>query len=760
MVENPTYEELKQRVIELEQQVSEISSRAKALEFTQLMVDRFPGSICCVGADASFVSVNEAGCRALGFPRETLLEMTIHDIAPDFPQDTWSEHWADVKARGSFVVEAHHRNKDGKVFPIEVIGNYLEFDGKEYHSVFVRDITARKQFENSLIESEKKYRMLVDNSNSSIHCYDRDGTILFMNIKAASNFNASPEDLVGKTLYDINPAMAEMLVKRHRDIIDSGVGRVFEDEFQVNSEKVWTSSNVQPFRDAYGKAEAVQIISSDITERKIAEEALVKSEERLAFSVEATKDAIWDLDMTGNKAYASPRCVELMEIQENASLDDTFSTYMSRIHEDHRHSVMHSLIEHLKGNAPYEIEYLYCYDNGETRWLRSQGKALFNEKGEATRIVGSTRDITIRKEAEETLRKSEEEYRNLFDSIPDPVLIYQEGIELMTNRAFTKLLGYDRQDFENGLSPFVAIKEDNDKKIVRERVKKRVAGEEVIPKYHTMNLITKGGKTVLCESTGTSIQYNGRPAVLVIFRDVTERKGAEELIRKLTHELIKSQEIERRRVSSELHDRVGQNLATLRIECNMLVANESLPPDVRQRISAMSDILQTTKMSVRDLSYELRPPGLEEQGLINVLYDYCKKFSENNKLHVDFRFAGVEKLTLSVDTKINLYRLVQEGLNNIWKHADASEATIKLVSSVSKIALHIEDKGRGFNVKKRLSEASDENKMGLRNMEERVFLLNGKMNVQSAPGKGTSILIEIPYGKDPIPAGETDFNDG
>jgi two-component system NtrC family sensor kinase len=448
MAEKPTLKELKQRVLELEQHVSEISGRAKELEFTQLMVDRFPGSICFVGADASFVNVNEAACRALGFPKETLLEMTIHDIVPEFPLETWAEHWAEVKAKGSFVIETDHRNKDGKVFPIEVIGNYLEFDGKEYHCVFVRNITARKQFENSLIESEKKYRMIVDNSNSSIQCYDRDGTILFMNIKAASNFNASPEDLVGKTLYDINPAMAEMLVKRHRDIIDSGVGKVFEDDFQVNSEKLWISSNIQPFKDAYGKAEAVQIISSDITERKTAEAALLKSQERLALALEATKDAIWDLDIVGNKAYASPRCVELMEIQENASLDDTFSTYMSRIHEDHRHSVMHSLIEHLKGNAPYEIEYLYCYDNGETRWLRSQGKALFNKKGEATRIVGSTRDITVRKEVEETLRKSEGEYRNLFDSIPDPVLIYQEGIDLLTNRAFTKLLGYDRHDFE------------------------------------------------------------------------------------------------------------------------------------------------------------------------------------------------------------------------------------------------------------------------------------------------------------------------
>jgi PAS domain S-box-containing protein len=635
MAEKPTLKELKQRVLELEQHVSEISGRAKELEFTQLMVDRFPGSICFVGADASFVNVNEAACRALGFPKETLLEMTIHDIAPDFPPDTWAEHWAEVKAKGSFVIETDHRNKDGKVFPIEVIGNYLEFDGKEYHCVFVRNITARKQFENSLIESQ----------------------------------------------------------------------------------------------------------------------------ERLALALEATKDAIWDLDITGNKAYASPRCVELMEIQENASLDHTFSTYMSHIHEDHRHSVMHSLIEHLKGNAPYEIEYLYCYDNGETRWLRSQGKALFNKKGEATRIVGSTRDITVRKEVEETLRKSEGEYRNLFDSIPDPVLIYQEGIELLINRAFTKLLGYDRHDFEDGLSPFVAIKEDNDKKIVRERITKRVAGEEVIPKYHTMSLISKGGKTVLCESTGTSIQYNGRPSVLVIFRDITARKGAEELIRKLTHQLIKSQEIERRRASSELHDRVGKNLATLRIECDMLVANESLPPDVRERISAISDILRTTKMSVRDLSNELRPPGLEDQELTHVLYEYCKKFSENNKLHVDFRFAGLEELKLSVDTKINLYRLVQEGLNNIWKHADASEATIKIVSSNSKIALHIEDKGRGFNVKRRLAEAADENKMGIHNMEERVFLLNGRMSVQSAPGEGTTILIEIPHGKDPIPAGENDFNE-
>jgi len=120
-------------------------------------------------------------------------------------------------------------------------------------------------------------------------------------------------------------------------------------------------------------------------------------------------------------------------------------------------------------------------------------------------------------------------------------------------------------------------------------------------------------------------------------------------------------------------------------------------------------------------------------------------FAEKNVLKVDFKSAGVDKLRFNFDTEINLYRIVQEGLSNIRNHAEAGNVIIKLVFSFPNIILRIEDDGKGFNMQERMEAAFKEKRMGLQNIEQRVSLLEGEMDIQSRQMKGTKILIKIPY---------------
>jgi signal transduction histidine kinase len=155
--------------------------------------------------------------------------------------------------------------------------------------------------------------------------------------------------------------------------------------------------------------------------------------------------------------------------------------------------------------------------------------------------------------------------------------------------------------------------------------------------------------------------------------------------------------------------------------------------------------LQDSITSVRDLSYDLHPPGMDQLGLVRTVYQYCEDFSERYKVDVDFYTAGMKDLELDFDTEINLYRLIQEGLNNIKKHAEADHIVIRLVASSPNIILRIEDNGRGFDVERRLARSLREKQLGLSSMEERVNLLEGTMSIHSRPSKGTKILIEVPY---------------
>jgi signal transduction histidine kinase len=136
---------------------------------------------------------------------------------------------------------------------------------------------------------------------------------------------------------------------------------------------------------------------------------------------------------------------------------------------------------------------------------------------------------------------------------------------------------------------------------------------------------------------------------------------------------------------------------------------------------------------------------LDQLGLVRTVYQYCEEFAEKKQINIDFFAAGMDDLTIPFDTEINLYRLIQEALWNIEKHADANRVTLKMVGSFPYIILRIEDDGKGFDINDRMVSAISEKRMGLRSMEERVNLLNGKMKIQSRPTEGTKIFIEVPY---------------
>jgi len=245
-------------------------------------------------------------------------------------------------------------------------------------------------------------------------------------------------------------------------------------------------------------------------------------------------------------------------------------------------------------------------------------------------------------------------------------------------------------------------------------------------------------------SAGKFIAGN-RKKIIGAVRDITERLEAERKIRALNQQLIKAQENERNRIAGYLHDHVAQDLSSIKIGLETLFDHRHEgPTKMDTRIRELSKILQNSIAAVRDLSYDLHPPGMDQLGLVRTVNQFCEDFSEKNDVNVDFYTAGMEDLKLDFDTEINLYRLIQEGLNNIKKHAQASHAVIRLVASSPNIILRIEDDGQGFDVERRLARSFKEKRLGLSSMEERVSLLQGTISVKSQPSRGTSLVIEVP----------------
>jgi two-component system sensor histidine kinase UhpB len=219
------------------------------------------------------------------------------------------------------------------------------------------------------------------------------------------------------------------------------------------------------------------------------------------------------------------------------------------------------------------------------------------------------------------------------------------------------------------------------------------------------------------------------------------------LERKYLSQIIEAQENERRRISRELHDEIGQALTAIKFNLDMI--DKELPqtlPTVRGRLGDAKSLSNQTLTAMRQLSMDLRPTMLDELGLIPTLRWYIQNFS--NRLNIDSQFQVIgfeEKLPPQIETAF--YRIVQEALNNISKHAGATRVEIFFEHKDSTIFASITDNGRGFDLDRVYHPESPGRSFGIIGMQERVSLLGGKIDIQSSPGCGTRIHIKVPYPK-------------
>ncbi|MBU1169852.1 MAG: response regulator [Proteobacteria bacterium] len=348
-----------------------------------------------------------------------------------------------------------------------------------------------------------------------------------------------------------------------------------------------------------------------------------------------------------------------------------------------------------------------------------------------------------REAAQAALKNSEEQYRSLFNGVP--VGIYRastDGKVIDANPTLYHILGSTDQgalQSINFIKTYLTEEEAG-------RLFAEVRDTGKVDNFET-RIITFAGNEIWISLKLQAVYDNQKKRILYVegaVEDITHRKRSEEHIHTLTQELIKAQESERQRIARDLHDHVAQNLGALKITCNTLIMNQLDNPELMKKsIINFSEVLSESISSVRDIAYNLRPPNLDQMGLIRTIAQYCDDFSDRSNMMVDFYSAGMEHVNLDFDMEINLYRLIQEALNNIRKHSEARNVMIRIVASSPDIIVRIEDDGKGFEVEKRMFDAFQEKRMGLKSMEERVSLLGGSMSIKSRLNEGTKIVIKV-----------------
>jgi len=669
-----------------------------------------------------------------------------------FPGDL-NEHWEKTRQRrlgGSDQYERRLRRKDGSaLWTIISVQALLDANGV-FQGAFgvLTDITDRKRAEDAAHEATERLHEIFE--------YTSEG-IFVLRVTPDSQFvmettNPANEKLIGLSREQVQglrpevflpPQTAREVIANYRRCLETDGPIDYEETLEMPVGRRTFHTYLVPIRDAAGRIHRIAGFARDITGRKSAEQALRESEEKFSKAFRASPDACCLIEL------ASSRYLEV---------NDGFL----RITGYSRAEVIgHTALElGLWGRPEDRVRMIGLLNahgtlrDAQTFFRRKDDRVIICliaaelvEINGQTAILAVVRDITEQLRTDQSRRELEEKFTKVFRTSPDPIILsdFQTGRLIEVNDSYLRTYGCTRDDVI-GHTTFELDRwtnpADRTRMMGRLQAQGSVHGFEVTTR-------TPDGMAVALLLSAEMIELGGSLCVLTIAHNITDRKRAEsdraralereqQAREEFTRQLLASQEAERRRIAGELHDSLGQNLLLIKNHAQLALASPAYPPDLRWQIESINDMAAQAIVEVRQISHDLRPYQLDQLGFTQALKTMLEATGRNTGFQVTHKLDNIDDL-LSADAATNLYRIAQECLNNILKHARARNARVLLERDIRQVRLHIEDDGGGFD-----PAAPGPGGFGLRNMAERVRILGGTLAIDSARGHGTRIEITLP----------------
>ena len=535
--------------------------------------------------------------------------------------------------------------------------------------------------------------------------------------------------------------------------------------------------------EAYGKAEftgagperrCIRCSGTvrDITERKQAAEALRQQRDRYEFVAEASDVGFWFCDLPFDKVIWDKRVKRHFWLPPDDS-PVTMETFYSLLHPEDRESTRRAIENSIANNEPYDVEYRTVSPEGQTRWVRANGRPSYNEAGRPVRFDGVTLDITKRKRTEDALRTSEARYRTLFETMTEGFVL----CELLRDEA-GRAVDIRWLECNPALERLTGLKHEQ---VVGHRVSEVFPEEcewwvrtyERVVDSKTVYRFEQGSDSVGRVWDLTAFPYEG-DRFAVIYDDITSRKKAEEILRTsearyrnlaenleqeviartrdlevlndglraLSIRLLQAQDEERRRIARDLHDSAGQILTALGLELSALEQQAQDSTELGKQLQASQDLVQMLHKEIRTTSYLLHPPLLDETGLVSALSWYVQGVAQRSG--IDIRLDIAEDFgRLPREIELVVFRLVQESLTNIHRHSGSKTASIRIARSPALVTVEVQDQGKGISPRDLQSIRQGGSGVGIRGMRERLRQFGGDLNLDSSES-GTRVRVNVP----------------
>ncbi|WP_421889149.1 PAS domain S-box protein [Marinoscillum sp.] len=601
----------------------------------------------------------------------------------------------------------------------------------------LQDVTEAKKRELKLQHSYERFNLIAKATNDALFEWCPSSDKAWWSESHYLLFGFDPQDGL--------PTFEEWLVKIHPEDQVKVMDKL--DQIQNKKATGWTDEiryKVAPneygillircFAFMAAPDEQLKIMGSflDLTESKKAEEMVRMSNERYELISKVTNDAVWDWNIVHNTLLGNDQLYTFYGKNKTTDFlnDDSF---FSRVHPDDVDGLKKSMSNALRnGRDSITEEYRFRHTDGTYRYILDRSYVMFDDHGIPVRMLGAMQDVTDQKKTEKELQQLSN--RLILATTSASMGIFDWDIvnnKMVWNEYMFDMYEVPLGNFKHSYNDWIKSIHPRDVASFEARVKEAMKTGHFNEKFR---VVWANHQIRHIEASAiVTMNDHGEPISMIgVSRDITESVTAEQKIAKA---IINTQEEERYELGQELHDNIIQLLVASVMNLNHL---QSLPEFEHQCIDKAHNYTDTAIHEIRKLSHRLAPSNMEETPLEDALNKLLQSINSNDQYHISFDAIIAPEVELSPLLKINIYRILQEQLNNIIKHSQASKLDFCFQANEFKVQMIIQDDGKGFSPKEAIEG------IGLNNIKRRVEMFNGNMEINSQPGEGCQIIIEIP----------------
>jgi PAS domain S-box-containing protein len=689
-------------------------------------------------SDTHILEVNDAFCDMVGYSREELLAMRIHDLeANEAPAET-AAHIKRVMEIGHDRFETCHRHKQGHLVNLEISVSYSDIHGGTFF-VFTRDISERKLLEQQL--RLKEYAL--DQASDAVYLIDANLRFVYVNEAACLALGYSRDELLGLAPPDIDPDVTQEDVRHiHEQVLAKGMP-TFETRHRRRDGSLF-HVEIRPSVFEYQNQTMNLALARDISERKSAEQKLSELQYRNELILNTAGDGICGINEQGRINFANPAATKLL----GYSIEELYGLSLEGISDggacpDADCTFPNSAIG---GTTCRRNEETYRRKDGSI-FPVSCSRAPIIDHGKCIGAVVMFRDITERRWMEKALAASEREFRSLAENSPDIITRYDRLCRLVyLNPILEKALDADPSQLIGKMPAEFKLNQQINLDALEAKLGS-VLKSEKSDEIEIEVIYPSGEHHIHHVRLAVERDIEGKVSgVLAIWRDITERKQAERQLRDLTSHLLTVREEEKASIAREIHDDLGGTLTALKMEAGWLAdelsANKKTAP-LLTHVEAMSALLDNAVAVTRRVITDLRPTILDDLGLLAALEWQCGQFQKRTGITCRVASTGDRKSDEKLDktVSINLFRILQESLTNVARHSGATRVKVEFRHDGAEVMLEISDNGSGLQKGR---AASSTTSYGIRGMCERVEQLGGRIDFGFPSDGGFSVTVKLP----------------